>query len=87
MEVRRESLDDWGWASLGKPWEELGRDDVLMGVFEKAVGRAARVEALVAGRRCLAALKYSWDEGMWIVCPDAADSAGARSWVQGDARS
>ena len=59
IEVRREPLDDGGWASLGKPWEELVRDDALMGVFDKAVGGAARVEALVAGQRCLAALKYS----------------------------
>ena len=26
----------------------------------------------------------SWDEGMWPMRPDSADSAGARSWVQGD---
>ena len=29
-------------------------------------------------------LMGSWDEGRCLGCPDLADSAGARSWVQGD---
>ena len=33
---------------MGKPWEELVRDDALMGVFDKAVGGAAVIEVLVA---------------------------------------
>ena len=29
-------------------------------------------------------LMCSWDEGMCLGCPDSADLAGARSWVQDD---
>ena len=41
MGVHRESLDDWGGASVMEPWEGLVRDRALMGVVGKAMGGAA----------------------------------------------